>query len=136
MSASVTTGVVGVVVFVELPPLHPETPKTAAAPALAPTPARNLRRETPLLINVLKVVTIISLCFGVGFPHYSLLLKRSKGWIGFTAQKKNLLHLRKSASYHSTGRECSSRPQDLTDISAQCRERSEQYCSFMKGVIF
>jgi hypothetical protein len=41
-------------------PPHPETPKAAAAPALAPTPAMNLRRETPLLINVLKLVTILS----------------------------------------------------------------------------
>jgi hypothetical protein len=39
---------------------HPATPKAAAAPALAPTPARNLRRETPLLISVLEFVTILS----------------------------------------------------------------------------
>ncbi|HEY1900995.1 MAG TPA: hypothetical protein VGG56_01085 [Terracidiphilus sp.] len=44
----------------ELPPPQPARFSAAAAPALAPTPARNLRRETPLLMNVLKLATIFS----------------------------------------------------------------------------
>jgi hypothetical protein len=46
-------------VLFELLP-HPATPKAAAAPALAPTPARNLRRETPLSMKVLKLATMFS----------------------------------------------------------------------------
>jgi hypothetical protein len=59
MSASVTVFGGGVVLVGLLPP-HPATPKVAAAPALAATPARNLRRETPRLINALKFDTILS----------------------------------------------------------------------------
>ena len=68
MSVSVTAvdGVVGLEGADVVPPAHPVMPKAATAPALAPAPARNLRREVALLMNVLRLVTMISLYSGVG----------------------------------------------------------------------
>jgi len=71
MSASVTTcwfgggltGVIGVL----LP--QPARFSAATAPALAPTPARNLRRETPLSFNILNLATCFSpYTCGLGLP--------------------------------------------------------------------
>jgi hypothetical protein len=106
------------VIGAELLP-HPLRFSAAAAPALAPTPARNLRRETPLLINPLKLATFFSLVLTAGLAGSLLSAVRAKECFGLRPRKI-------ASGRRRTAREEAPHSRESTvEISVEERPRSE-----------